>query len=82
MTAQITSTVIVEALQEVAPEIDPDILIANTNFRDQYEIDSIDFLRFVLILESKTGMKIPETDYPKLSSLAGCITYFSRLGRI
>lgn len=82
MKARITSTVILEALQEVAPEIDPGLLIENTNFRDQCEIDSIDFLRFVLILESKAGIKIPETDYPKLSSLAGCVTYFSLLGRI
>lgn len=81
MTTRVTSEDVLAALQEIAPEIDASILIENTNFRDQYEIDSIDFLRFVLILENKAAIKIPETDYPKLSSLAGCITYFSHLGR-
>lgn len=34
-------------------------------------------LEYVLIVESKAGIKLSDTDYPKLSSLAGCITYFS-----
>lgn len=79
MTAQITSTVILEALQEVAPDIDSNTLDDNTAFRDQCEIDSIDFLNFVLILESKLASKIPEIDYPKLSSLAGCTAYFAAI---
>jgi acyl carrier protein len=30
---------------------------------------------FVLTLEEKAGVKIPEADYPKLSTLHGCIAY-------
>jgi acyl carrier protein len=39
------------------------------------ELDSVDFLNFVLDLESRLQHRIPEIDYPKLSSLAGCIHY-------
>jgi hypothetical protein len=29
----------------------------------------------VLGLEQRFGIKVPEVDYPKLSSLSGCIAY-------
>ncbi len=45
------------------------------SFRDQFEIDSVDFLNFILNLEKVLDRKIPEVDYPKLSSLEGCLTY-------
>ena len=77
MTPGITREQILEALQEVAPDNDSNTLDDHTAFRDQCEIDSIDFLNFVLILESKLARKIPEIDYPKLSSLAGCTAYFA-----
>ena len=70
-------TEVLQALQEVAPETDPDAIDPEVNFRDQCEIDSVDFLNFVLALERRLGMKIPEMDYPKLSSLDGCTRYLS-----
>lgn len=75
----ITREQILEALQEVAPDIDSNALDDHTAFRDQCEIDSIDFLNFILILESKLAIKIPEMDYPKLSSLGGCTAYFAAI---
>ena len=41
----------------------------------QYPLDSIDFLHFVLNVEKRLGVKISETDYPKLSSLNESIKY-------
>ncbi len=68
---------IVESLVEVAPEISPDEINPSVNFRDQFEIDSIDYLNFILTLEKKLEIKIPELDYPRLSSQTGCISYLS-----
>lgn len=68
---------ILESLVEVAPEISPDEINPSVNFRDQFEIDSIDYLNFILTLEKKLNIKIPDLDYPKLSSQAGCISYLS-----
>lgn len=68
---------ILESLVEVAPEISPDEINSSVNFRDQFDIDSIDYLNFILTLEKKLDIKIPEFDYPKLSSQAGCISYLS-----
>lgn len=62
-------------LLEIIPEVEPEKLDAKVSFRDQFEIDSIDYLNLVLALEKKLGIKIPEVDYPKLSSLDGCLSY-------
>lgn len=66
---------VIAVLQEIAPEIDPAKLDPAVSFRDQYQLDSVDFLNFVLKLEKRLGLKIPDTDYPKLSSLNGCDKY-------
>lgn len=70
-------TEVVAALVQIAPEIDAKILDPKKNFRDQYQLDSIDFLNLVMKLEKKLEIKIPEIDYPKLSSLDGCVRYIS-----
>jgi len=64
------------ALLEVAPEADPAAIKGGVNFRDQLDIDSIDYLNFVLNLEKSFSLRIPGADYPKLSCLDGCISYF------
>lgn len=67
--------VVLELLGQVAPEAPVDSLDVHRPFRDQFMFDSVDFLHFILKLEEKTGVKIPELDYPALSSLEGCRSY-------
>jgi acyl carrier protein len=67
---------VIETLQAVAPEVDAGQLDPELNFRDQFDIDSVDFLNFVLKLEARLGIRVPELDYPKLSSLTGCLHFF------
>lgn len=57
-------------LQRIVP-VAPTDLNAGVPFRDQFEMDSLDFLNFVLALEKEHGVKIPEARYPKCASLAG-----------
>lgn len=66
---------VIAVLTEVAPNIDANAIDPRVNFRDQFDFDSMDFLNFGLGLEKRLGIKIPETDYPKLSSLSGCVAY-------
>jgi len=71
---------ILDALTGVAPEIDPGALDPDVNFRDQFELDSVDYLNFVLELERRLGIHVPEPDYPRLSCLKGCLTYLRAAG--
>lgn len=45
--------------------------------RDQPDIDSMDFLNFVIGLHKELKVEIPEADYPKLATLDGCVNYLA-----
>jgi acyl carrier protein len=65
------------ALASVAPEAENQPLDPATDFRDQIDLDSMDFLNFIIALHEATGVDIPEKDYPQLASLDGCIDYLA-----
>ena len=73
---QIRATVLAE-LSEVAPELEPQSLDPKAELRDQLDLDSMDFLNFVLGLHKALGVDIPEADYRKLATLDGCVAYLS-----
>jgi acyl carrier protein len=54
---------VIQALTSVAPEIDPSTLQGNTALRQELDLDSMDFLNFVIALHGSVGVDIPETDY-------------------
>ena len=68
-------------LGEIAPEADLTQLKPDVSFRDQLDIDSMDFLNFVIALHETLHLEIPEADYPKLASLNGCLNYVSEMQR-
>jgi acyl carrier protein len=69
---------VLDALLEVAPDVDACTLDAARPFREQFDFDSMDQLSFVVSLHKRLGVDVPETDYPQLASLAGCVDYLSR----
>jgi len=74
-------TIVRQTLNRIAPELEDQAIDSNINFRDQFDFDSVDFLNFAISLGEKMNIDIPVIDYPKLSSLTGCITYFeSKIG--
>jgi acyl carrier protein len=64
-----------EALSNVAPEVDLDAIDSAKDLRDQIDIDSVDFLNFVIGLHKELGIEIPDADVPKLGTLNGCVAY-------
>ena len=69
------------ALRKVAPDIDPAGISAAESLRDQTDLDSMDFLNFVVGLHASLGVEIPEADYPRLESVEGIVGYLrERLG--
>jgi acyl carrier protein len=77
MTASDIRATVLQVLAEVVPGTDPAAIESGVNFRDQLDMDSMDFLNLVIALHERLGVDIPEIDYPKLSSLDGCVTYLS-----
>jgi acyl carrier protein len=69
---------VVEALTSVAPEIDRTSLKPDVPLRDQTDLDSMDFLRFVVEIHRRCGVDVPERDYARLSSLGGAVDYLAQ----
>ena len=66
---------VIQALTNVAPEIDPSTLQGNTALRQELDLDSMDFLNFVIALHGSVGVDIPETDYMKLGTIEDAVQY-------
>lgn len=66
-------------LGEIAPEADPAQINASVSFRDQLDIDSMDFLNFMIAIDKRFGVAVPEADYAKLASLDDCVAYLAPL---
>jgi acyl carrier protein len=75
MTEAELASLVREALYRVAPDIEGQEIDPGERFRDQFEIDSMDFLNFVIGLHKATGVPIPEADYAKLATLFDCVAY-------
>lgn len=69
---------IIEAgLVKIAPEADFAEFSAGENIREELDIDSFDFLNFLIGLNEELGIEIPESDYEKLVSMNDLVAYLS-----
>jgi len=62
-------------LFSVAPDLEDERLDPDQTFREQFEIDSMDFLNFVIGLSKQTGLDVPEADYPQLQTPSAVVDY-------
>ncbi len=77
MTRDEIRTVIRTILGGIAPEVDLAQVRPDLDLRDELDIDSMDFLRFVIALSAKLGVEVPESDYPQIRTLDGCVGYLA-----
>lgn len=66
---------VLEALQGIAPEVEPATLRGDRPLRDEVDLDSMDWLRFLAALHQRLGVDIPEADYQRLTTLDALIAY-------
>ena len=62
-------------LTGIAPEIEPGAIEPARPLRDQVDLDSMDWLNFLIGLKERLGVDIPETDYRRLATLAAIVGY-------
>jgi acyl carrier protein len=66
---------IIDILGDIAPDENLDDLVDEKNFREQLELDSMDFLDIVMELRKRHRVQIPEEDYGHLASMHTTVTY-------
>jgi acyl carrier protein len=72
---------VVTLLRAIAPEVEPGTLAPERPLRQQVDLDSMDWLNFLLSLHERFGVSIPESDYAQLVSLDNVVDYLhARLG--
>jgi acyl carrier protein len=77
MTKDEIRTAVLRLLADIAPEADLTQLKPEVSIRDQLDVDSMDFLNFVIALHQTLHVEIPEADYPQVATLTGCVEYLS-----
>jgi acyl carrier protein len=66
-----------EVLATIAPETDLATVGEDEDLREALDLDSMDFLNFMIALSARSGTKIPDSDAPRLRTLGGLVAYFA-----
>ncbi len=66
---------VLEILSDISPDEDLSNLKEDVPFREQLEMDSMDFLDIIMELRKRYRLHIPEEDYPQLASMSSTVQY-------
>ncbi|TAH48731.1 MAG: acyl carrier protein [Betaproteobacteria bacterium] len=74
-------TLVIATLKGIAPEVEEAELRPDRPLRQQVDLDSMDWLNFLIGLAEKLKVEIPEADYRKLVTVNDLVAYLrSKLG--
>ncbi len=79
MTTEDIKKEILDILEVIAPDEDLTNLDDAVNFRDQLELDSMDFLDIVMELRKRHRVQVPEDDYIQLASMNSTVAFLEPL---
>jgi acyl carrier protein len=75
MTAAEIREEVLDILSDIAPDEDLTVVVDEKPFREQLELDSMDFLDIVMELRKRHRIQIPEEDYKQLASMGSTVAY-------
>jgi acyl carrier protein len=79
MNAEEIRQVLLEILSRIVPDEDLSVLQDDVPFREQIELDSMDFLDIVMELRKQYRIQIPEEDYANMNTMGGSVNYLTPL---
>jgi acyl carrier protein len=68
-------------LLRIAPELEDAEVVPGKLLREQVDLDSMDWLNFLVALHERFKVEIPEADYQKLATLDQLVAYLSAKAR-
>ena len=72
-----TREIVLAAIVKVAPDVDPSTLPADVDFREEADLDSMDFIGILTAVHEATGIEVPEIDYPLITTVDAFAAYLS-----
>lgn len=80
MTREQVRQAVLDIISDIAPDEDLDSINDDEKLREQFDLDSMDFLDIVMELRKRFNLEVPEQDYQELVSMTSCVKYlFPRL---
>ncbi len=77
---QLKSTAL-DVLRGIAPEVEPNTLEPAIPLRHQVDLDSMDWLNFLIGLHERLGVNIPESEYANLVTLDNVLDFLQAHGQ-
>lgn len=65
------------AIGDVAPDVDLSEVTPDDDLWFSLDLDSMDQLNVMVAIRDRSGIDIPEADYPKLITLADTVAYLA-----
>ena len=78
MTATEVRAGVLAELKRIAPELEEGEIAPARPLRDQVDLDSMDWLNFIVALHERFKVEIPEADYARLGTLDEAVAYLER----
>ena len=69
--------VVLNIISDIAPDENMNDLKDEISLREQLDLDSMDFLDIVMELRKRHKVEVPAEDYPKLATMASCVSYLT-----
>lgn len=66
---------LITRLGQIAPDIPADSIDTKADLRDEYDIDSMDFLTLITGLGKELSLPMPEADYDQMRSFDTLLAY-------
>ena len=66
---------VLSVLTSIAPEVDADDITDDELLRDQVDLDSMDWLNFLIGIHKRLNVDIPESEYASLRTLSDVVRY-------
>jgi acyl carrier protein len=75
MTIDEAKSVIFRVLADIAPEVDPTTVDHAVDLTEQLDLDSMDYLSWMLAINKATGIEIPQRDVSRFLTIDGAAGY-------
>ena len=82
MTQNSAESILTEELRKIAPEVEMEDIDRGGDLRDEFDIDSMDFLNLVTALSKRLDIPMPEADYPQMQSFDDLAAYLREKSNI
>lgn len=69
---------VLSVLTGIAPEVEADEITDDELLRDQVDLDSMDWLNFLIGIHKRLNVEIPESDYASLRTLGDVVRYVDK----